>query len=158
MSYQTGKTYAVGDFFIRNDEIWECLVAGVQTGTFEDNSDKWKMLTSENTDQMVNAGTGTIEDVEEETVYVSPEQHGSLWGTVYRQYFPAQENSDTITITGVGEVLDYMVVGNHTVYRGYSADGTNEMSIAVSTDTLTFTITNWECEGGYVDYILSDIS
>ena len=44
--YVDGDTFTEGQWAIKNLRIYKCNVTGVQTGTFEDNSDKWDILGS----------------------------------------------------------------------------------------------------------------
>ena len=39
-----GDTYTDGQYFIDNRQIYMCNVSGTQTGTFEENSDKWDLI------------------------------------------------------------------------------------------------------------------
>jgi len=42
--YVDGDTFTNGQYLIKDRKIYVCNVTGVQTGTFEDNSDKWDLL------------------------------------------------------------------------------------------------------------------
>ncbi len=39
-----GANYIDGQYFINNRKIYVCNITGIQTGTFEENSDKWDLL------------------------------------------------------------------------------------------------------------------
>lgn len=45
--YEDGQSYALGQLLITDRQIYKCLVDGVQTGTWEQNSAKWSKLGSE---------------------------------------------------------------------------------------------------------------
>jgi hypothetical protein len=44
--YYSGGTYDEGQLLIHERQIYVCTVTGIQTGTFEDNADKWDLIHS----------------------------------------------------------------------------------------------------------------
>lgn len=70
------------------------------------------------------------------TEYVSPEQHGNLYGTVYRQYFNASLPAALTSGNNVAMLIDYAIryvtSTNRGVVRGWSADGTNSAVITLT--------------------------
>jgi len=67
------------------------------------------------------------------TEYLSPEQHGGIYGTVYRQYFNASLPSSLTSGNTVAMLIDYSIryvtTANRGVARGWSQDGANTATI-----------------------------
>lgn len=70
------------------------------------------------------------------TEYLSPEQHGGLYGTVYRQYFTGSLPASLTSGNTVAMIIDYSIryatSSNRGVARGWSQDGTNSAVITLS--------------------------
>jgi len=70
------------------------------------------------------------------TEYLSPEQHGGIYGTVYRQYFNVSLPSSLTSGNTVAMLIDYSIryvtASNRGVVRGWSADGTNSAVITLT--------------------------
>ena len=93
------------------------------------------------------------------TEYLSPEQHGGIYGTVYRQYFNGSLPSSLTSGNAVAMLIDYSVryatASNRGVARGWSSDGTSGVTILLSgisgngnlslslTGTITTAYTSW---------------
>jgi len=70
------------------------------------------------------------------TEYLSPEQHGGIYGTVYRQYFNATLPSSLTSGNTVSMIIDYSLRyvegANRGVARGWSSDGSNNALLRLS--------------------------
>jgi hypothetical protein len=153
-SWQSGGTYTVGEKLIFDDEAYVCNTAGVQTVTFSSNAALWDIVTSRDSSQLEIAATGVYATAVAGTAYISPEQHGGIYGTIYRQYFGVKTTTQTIATVDIDVILDCAVwdATAKLVYRGTHDDGTDTMKLAVGTDTVVFTIVNLVCTKGWVDY------
>ena len=67
------------------------------------------------------------------TEYLSPEQHGGIYGTVYRQYFNASLSSSLTSGNNVAMLIDYAIryatSTSRNVTRGWGNDGTSAATI-----------------------------
>ena len=92
--------------------------------------------------------------------YISPQQQGGIYGTIYRQFLttslPAALTSGSI----VTRLVDYCLVvddaSNRHTCKGWFDDGTNEAGIALSGTSgggnLSLVATGLTVQSGWVDY------
>lgn len=157
MAWVSGKTYSVGDKLVFDDEVYTCNSAGVQTVTFASNSAVWDLLKSRDGSQLEVVSTGLYATAVVDVRLVSPEQHGGIYGTIFRQYFGVKTTAQTIATSDIDVIIDSGVwdATAKVVYRGLHDDGTDTMKLAVGSDTVIFTIVNLVCTKGWVDYTIS---
>jgi len=96
------------------------------------------------------------------TEYISPEQHGSIYGTVYRQYFgatlPASLTSGNTVTKLVDSYINVHNGSNRYSIRGWSSDGSSSAWVILSgisgAGNLSMTLggTFTTILGGWVDY------
>ena len=92
-----------------------------------------------------------------ETEILSPEQHGGLYGTVYRQYHGAKLTTATVAAVGITKLIN--ASGSYETTRTYSGDvddGTDSIIITKGTDEVVFTIAGagvFTCDSGWIDYV-----
>ena len=96
------------------------------------------------------------------TEYASPEQHGGIFGTVYRQYFntslPSILTSGNIVTSLVDYMIRYATASGRGIAHGWSSDGTNAATIILSGTsgggnlTLTLSGTILSAYISWVDY------
>lgn len=71
-----------------------------------------------------------------DTEYLSPEQHGGIYGTVYRQYFNITLPADLTSGDNVSKLIDFMVnvdgSSNRNVIRGWADNGTNKAAVRLN--------------------------
>ena len=105
-----------------------------------------------------NESTDSYETVSYGTEYISPNQHGQLFGTIYRRYYQIPTTSsagDDISIslgfTLSGDIIDYNALIKHGNNRYVLSYENNECYI--NTSTLNIEIANGSSvivSGGYV--------
>ena len=89
-----------------------------------------------------------------ETEYVSPNQHGGVWGPVYRMYHGAKANAEVIPTVGIDLLIEHCYQRDTTKCgAGLSYDGTNTIEAVVGTDEVVFTVSGMTLDGGWVDYV-----
>ena len=78
----------------------------------------------------------TIQNAQVGTEFISPEQHGGIYGTIFRQYFNTSLPSDLTSGSNVSRLIDFTVVADTGVDRftvsGWSSDGTNTVIIRLT--------------------------
>jgi hypothetical protein len=154
MGWQSGKTYVIGEKLTVDTEVWQCRTAGVQLNDFESNAARWVPVTSRDSAALQNDSTGVYETVSVDVRYISPEQQGGIYGTIYRQYFGVKTNAQTITANGIDIIVDYSVYDAtaNTATRGNYDDGTDRITLTNGSDVITFTIAGLVCTSGWADY------
>lgn len=93
-------------------------------------------------------------DVQVGVEYYSPEQHGKLYGTVYRQYFGTKIDADIITISGISKLINAALhVNSDGVVGGYGYESaSNYAKVFMITDAVEFDIAGWTVQGGWIEY------
>jgi hypothetical protein len=106
------------------------------------------------TDRLKNCQNNCYEDVVIDTEYYSPDQHGKLYGTVYRQYFSTKVDTDTITITGISKLLNAALhINTDGVVGGYGYESASNFArVFMITDAVEFDIVGWTVQGGWIEY------
>lgn len=86
--------------------------------------------------------------------YESPEQHGGLYGVVYRQYFGTKVDTNTISIVGITKLVDAVLhVDSEGVIGGYGYESASAFAkVFMITDAVEFDIAGWTVQGGWIDY------
>ena len=108
---------------------------------------------------LVRVDNGAYEAAVEEREYYSPNQHGGRYGIVYRQYFGAKTNAQSVTATGMTKVIAYcMHVNTGDVIQGaLMLDGGNYIYMRISApNTFTLTaagLTYTSATSGWFDYV-----
>lgn len=112
--------------------------------------------------KLMNDSDGSFETAQVNVEYYSPNQHGGIYGTVYRQYFNSSLPSDLSSGNNVSTLIDGLLYttygGTHRdMHAGWSADGANFAELRLTgvsgNSNLEiaqgggFTVTN-----GWVDY------
>jgi hypothetical protein len=153
-NWEDGHVYSQYDWLAEGTRLYVCNTAGVQRVSFASNLAKWDIIPLGDSDKLVVASDGTSETAEVGTEYVSPEQQGGIYGTIYRQYFGVKLTTEVVAAVGVDAILDYGIYDDtaKNFYRGLHDDGTDTMKLAVGTDEMVFTIVNLVCTKGWVDY------
>ena len=112
--YRDGDLFTEGQWAIQNRKIYECNVTGIQSGTFEDNSDKWDLLTT-------NAGVMFLTDYdsnEDGTV----DNSDNLGGNDSAYHLDLGNSTGTIPASKVAdfdnEVENNLQVSDNTTHRG----------------------------------------
>lgn len=104
--------------------------------------------------KLKNASTNVWETAVAGTEYFSPDQHGGYFGTVYRQYFGAKSNGNTITATGISKLLDFvMQVDSVTVAAGHTHDGAEYTYLSKGTNLVNVVTVGNTIESGWLDYV-----
>jgi len=91
-----------------------------------------------------------------ETEALSPDQHGGIYGTVYRQYHGAKVTTAVVAAVGITKLIN--ASGSYETTRTYSGDvddGTDSIIITLGTDEVVFTIAGagvFTCDSGWIDY------
>ena len=92
--------------------------------------------------------------------YVSPQQQGGIYGTIYRQFFTATLPAALTSGSIVGKLVDFGLcmddaTDRHTS-KGWFSDGTNEADIKLSGTSgggnLSLVATGVTIQSGWVDY------
>jgi hypothetical protein len=149
----TGNPVLTGDPTIIGDPT----ITGDVTVTGVVSSDKTKLK---------NASTGVWENAVVDTEYISPNQHGSIYGTVIRTYFGSSLPSYLTTGNNVAKIVDSVInfstafpalVGRY-VTTGFQAHGAGEeCDISISSDSgngnLLINTNDVTVLSGWVDYI-----
>ena len=92
-----------------------------------------------------------------ETEVLSPEQHGGIYGTVYRQYHGAKLTTAVVAAVGITKLVN--ASGSYETTKTYSGDvddGTDSIIITKGTDEVVFTIAGagaFTCDSGWLDYV-----
>lgn len=104
-------------------------------------------------DKVFNAATDVYEIAVVGTEYVSPVQHGGIYGTIYRKYHGAILTTEVIAAVGVAKLVSYAgSMGTTLMYSGETDDGTISISAALGTDEIVYTIAGTTVDAGWVDY------
>lgn len=96
--------------------------------------------------------------------YKSPDQHGGIYGVVFRQYFGATLPAGLTSGDPVSKLIDYVVRASFSgdssryVTHGWSDDGTDFILINLSGTSGNGNLTlskgvNFTIQSGWVDYI-----
>lgn len=92
-----------------------------------------------------------------ETEILSPEQHGGLYGTVYRQYHGAKLTTAVVATVGITKLIT--ACGSYETTKTYCGDvddGTDSILITEGTGEVVFTIAGagaFTCDSGWIDYV-----
>lgn len=109
------------------------------------------------------ADNGQWEFVQKNVEYISPNQHGGIYGTIYIQYFDTTLSSSLTTGDNVAMLVDWVVRfeigGNRAIASGYTtAYGTGDsrvqmtLSGASGKGSLTLFADTYAILDGWVDY------
>lgn len=96
-----------------------------------------------------------FETSQTEVEYVSPEQHGGFFGTVYRQYHSQKLHGSSISVPGLTQVIAFAGRWNTiNCYNGYMESGASVVRILKGTDQIDFVVLNITngCDDGWIDY------
>lgn len=106
------------------------------------------------TSKLLRSDNGVTETVTSEVEYISPDQHGGYFGTVYRQYHGAKVHNDSITVPGITKLITASGIWNNiNVYNGYTDQGTSNIRPLKGIDKVTFIIVGtMPINEGWVDY------
>jgi hypothetical protein len=108
--------------------------------------------------KLMRVDTGAYETAQDDTEYYSPNQHGSIYGTIYRQYFTTSLPTSLTSGGNVTRVVDSLVTGTsggvEYIGRGWANDGVSWLYVSrtVSTDNLVLNNQNFTSISGWVDY------
>ncbi len=113
----------------------------------------WRKPKGARTDKLKCVPTGIWETPVVDMEYRSPQQHGGIYGTVYRQYHGAKNALDTISIPGITRLLDYCGrFDTDVVYHGHAHDAINYIWLDRGSDIVTFHINGWTHIDGWIEY------
>ena len=112
-------------------------------------------ITINDSSRLMRADNGTLETATSEVEYISPDQHGGYFGTVYRKYHGAKVSGNTIPITGITKLLEYSGrynnIGN---YNGYTDQGSDSIRMLKATNKIDIIIVGtMPINEGWVDYV-----
>lgn len=115
-----------------------------------------KLTKSIETDKLKRVDTSIYETATAGVEYISPDQHGGYFGTIYRQYHGVKEHGNSITITGITKLIDFGGRWNTiNVYGGLMYDGTATIRILKGTNKIDFIIIGTApIQEGWVDYVI----
>lgn len=104
--------------------------------------------------KLVRSDNGVLETATAGVEYFSPNQHGSYFGTVYRQYHGAKANGGSITTTGITKLLEFAGRFNTiNAYNGYTDQGSASIRMLKSTNKIDIIIVGtMPINEGWVDY------
>lgn len=110
--------------------------------------------------KMQRADNGTYETASAGVEYISPDQHGGYYGTIYRQYFNTTLPSSLTTGGNVANLIFWTMQatfsdGRIFVFTGrhVSISATHEIDLRLLTDgNLQLGITGFTLNNGWVDY------
>lgn len=106
-----------------------------------------------NNNTLKRVDTGVYETAQIGVEYYSPDQHGGIYGTVYRQYHGAKTNGQTITTTGITNLVSFGGTFNSdTCYFGFAGDGVSRITLTRITNAVRCDVTGWNITTGWVDY------
>ncbi len=104
--------------------------------------------------------SGNFETAVVDTEYYSPNQHGGIYGTTYRQYFTTTLPSSLTSGNNVSKLVEYYISyhdgSNRLVARSYTAFLLAWVQIVLSgtsgNNNLTLSVSGWTVIDGWVDY------
>jgi len=96
---------------------------------------------------------GVFETAQTGVEYYSPNQHGRIYGEIYRQYHGVKTNGQTLTTTGIERLIDFggMMNGDMT-YRGHTHSGSEYIWVHREINSVQFNVSGWNIDDGWVDY------
>jgi len=128
-----------------------CVTTTGTAGTTPPTEDVPVTLKATVPEAFVDAVTGVTYELE--TEYVSPNQHGGLYGPVYRMYHGVKTTGQTIPTVGIDKLLEHTYQRDTTECgAGLSYDGTNSIEASTGSDVVTFTMSGMTLDSGWVDY------
>jgi hypothetical protein len=132
----------------------------VATANYDGVTAIWKVVNNFNA-KMRRVSTGLFETAAVDTEMYSPEQHGGIYGTIYRQYFGATLPASLTSGSVVTKLVDYAInvldgTTRHVV-RDWSTNGGVytahiELSGASGGGNLTLILGTFTAQNGWVDY------
>ncbi len=147
-----------------NSSDWDISTTGDMTGIGAVTADGIVNAKGFN-DKLMKVSNSTFETAVVDTEYYSPNQHGGIYGVIYRQYWdggalPTDLTDGTIT---VAKLVDYVINWNNSndhVAHGYAGynDNTDAYEVSISRNTgtsrLVMGATGWSLTNatGWVDY------
>lgn len=128
------------------------------------NGTSWMTMVG-NDSKIQKASTGVFETAVIDTEYISPNQHGGIYGTVYRQYFGTSLPASLTAGNNVTRMIAwqfytdntasrYVFIGNSSVENGGTEFAHIELTgtSGAGNLVLTLTITSHTLISGWVDY------
>lgn len=108
-----------------------------------------------NFNKMQRADNGAWEIAQIGVTYISPNQEGGIHGTVFRQYHGAKSNGNTITVTGITQIVHSggQMNGNAD-YSGYASNGVASVYLTRIVNGIQFNQVGWTIDEGWFDYSL----
>lgn len=117
---------------------------------------KGSTFTNVGNEKLKNNSTGIYEPVILETEYISPNQHGGVYGTIYRQYFGPQVHDDSVGAFGSTKLIDGQLhsspyaLGCFAVTKGVSTD---YIYMDIGNMKIRFRMNGYTVDSGWADYI-----
>ncbi len=145
---------AQGDVMYFDSTDWVRLAAGTSGQFLQTQGAAANPVWAVVSDKLVRVDTGVLEVATAGVEYYSPDQHGSYFGTVYRQYHGAKVTGNSIAVTGITKLIDFGGIWNNiNVYHGLMHDGTATIRILRNTNQIDFVVLGaTTLEEGWVDY------
>lgn len=147
----SGHIYIKGDA-TTDDSLRICDVSG-EPCMEKRVSGSWTQITEKKLGKLRRVDTGLWEAAQIGVEYYSPNQHGGIYGTIYRQYHGALAHDASISISGITKMVDNGGTFNGDVnYSGHTSDGTDHLYIYRVANAVKMSITTWLHTDGWVDY------
>lgn len=111
------------------------------------------VLVGSTSNELQKTSNNNFKTANEGNEYISPDQHGGIYGTVYRQYHGAQANASTISTPGITRLVAFGGTFNgDTCYCGFAGDGVSKITMTKITDNVRADVTGWAITTGWIDY------
>lgn len=103
--------------------------------------------------EMLRADTNVWELVQLGEEYCSPDQHGGVYGRVYRCYHGPMKQGEAVLIRGIARLLTAVGTFEHDIpYEGYTGDETNHLYFYRDEDAVKISLYGWTHNDGYIEY------
>jgi hypothetical protein len=103
--------------------------------------------------EMLRADNDVWELVQMGEEYCSPDQHGGIYGRVYRCYHGPMKQGEAILIRGIARLLTAVGTFEHDIpYEGYTGDETNHLYFYRDEDAVKLSLYGWTHNDGWIEY------
>lgn len=105
------------------------------------------------TNRLQKTANGKFKTANTGVEYISNNQYGGIYGTVYIQFHNALANGSTIITLGITNLIAFGgIFDNYTCYNGYESDGISKINFSRTLDSITAYSTGWNITSGWVEY------